>query len=158
MFTARTHISNPQRGARSQLTLDVEIPLHNQGALRMKIHEVVGTRISRRQTVHLSRKRVDEGPRVADIDLFGEWRRRVKPASQLSRHGQHVKHSKTAADGGLAVLERIPCKTYARLPIFLRRIHEIGRPQVWIRGHVVEYTKVRKLAVDFVRHFRKFVP
>ena len=70
---------------------------------------------------------------------------------------QHVKHPEAPADGRLAVLERVPGKTHARLEVLLRGIQEIRISRERTGEGARQHTKVRELAVNLRNQGRRFV-
>src|SRR5207244_6104410 len=74
----------------------------------------------------------------------------------LVSKGQYIKQSKSAADGRLAVAERIPGKTNSRIEVFSRDIageNLVGQ----VRGRARDRVQVRHSAVFLRRESRHLV-
>src|SRR6202521_6389410 len=108
MHGARSHVRNHHRGVRSDLTLEVYVPLHHVITLGI-LFDVSSTLRSRPLRPGRWDHWVWEGARRQ----FGGIERLSKgicsnAAAQVRRQNLHIEHSESPADSGLAIFKRIP--------------------------------------------------
>src|SRR6266852_3669783 len=155
MQTSRGDIAGHQREIRSELALNVEVPLQDIPPLGIgfNIRVLKGFGIPGEGWIRVGGKRaIQRSIDAVYRTLLEEWRGGGVPQEELVRQGRHIVHAKTAPDGRLATLKRIPGKPDTRLEVQTGKIREIGWAEPRLRGGDRDH--VRNLVMHLRRNGR----
>src|SRR5260370_11114266 len=120
MNRPRTHITNQRSPPRIQVTLDVEVPVHDNSALGVLLHIPVTYYGGVEADVGVRDSGAQRRIRVVADDLERKGSGSIE--AEFVGQGKDVEHAKGAADRGLPILAGIVGKTDTRLEILKRRI------------------------------------
>src|SRR6202030_2782730 len=115
MQRPRTDIAEQQGISRSQLALDIEIPVHDVRAFRVSIDETVSDLLLVETDVWIGHASSEDCSLIRPNDLEGG--RGCCVQTKFIRQRQHIKHPKSSAHRRLAVLKWIPFQTNAAFEI-----------------------------------------
>src|ERR1700757_2923071 len=120
MDRAGTHIADESRPAVGDFVLDIQIPIQNIRAVRVRIDHAIADSLAVKVDVGVGSACAQGGSMISSNDL--KRRGGCGIETKFVGKGQHIKDAEAGPDGGFSVFARIPGDANARLEVLIRRV------------------------------------